>query len=369
MFSGGEILEFSIPEETLRTIQTRALAVLIGFAFGAILILATGNNPLTAYVSLFNGAFGSVHSITETLVKTIPLLLAGLGMAIAFRCKVINIGGEGQIYMGALGATFLTLTFGGAPAIVLFPLGLVGGFLGGGLWAVIPGILKAKIKVNEILTSMMMNFIAILFVSYLISGSGPLHDPLSLGWATSPPISSSVRLPILLPRSRLHAGLFIAILSTFIVYVLLEKTTLGYQIKAVGANAEAARVSGISVTRAVIISMLLSGGFAGLAGMVEVFGVQYRLVGGFSVNYGYTAIMVALLGKLNPWGTALSALLFGALIVGADTMARQTGVAIFIAYTLQGLIVVTAVAFEHLRRQDLTRLISWIRKKGGDKSG
>jgi len=362
-------LKFTIPEEALKTIQTRALAVLIGFALGAILILATGNNPITAYVSLFNGIFGSVYSITETLVKTIPLLLAGLGMAIAFRCKVINIGGEGQIYMGALGATFLALTFGGAPAIVLFPLSLVGGFLGGGVWAAIPGILKAKIKVNEILTSMMMNFVAILFVSYLITGSGPMHDPLSLGWATSPPISSSIRLPILLPRSRLHAGLFIAILSVFIVYALLEKTTLGYEIKAVGTNPEAARVSGINVTRAVIISMLLSGGFAGLAGMVEVFGVQYRLVGGFSVNYGYTAIMVALLGKLNPLGTTLSALLFGALIVGADTMARQTGVAIFIAYTLQGLIVITAVAFEHLKRQDLAPLISWIKKKRGNKSG
>lgn len=358
-------MKLSIP---LKAIQTRVMAVLIGFGLGAILILATGNNPLTAYASLLNGAFGNWYNITETLLRTIPLLLSGLGMVIALRCKVINLGGEGQIYMGALGATAMVLTFAGAPAIVLFPLGLAGAFLGGGLWAFIPGILKAKMKVSEVLTSIMLNYVALLFIDYLVTGTGPLHDPEALGWPTSPPIPPSVIiptlsdvLPALFPRTRLHLGIIIAIVSVVIVYILMQKTTLGYRIKAVGANPQAAHLSGISVTQAVIISMLLSGGLSGIAGMVEVFGVQFRLVKGFSVNFGFTAIMVALFGKLDPLGTALSAFLFGALIVGADTMSRQTGVAIFIAYTLQGLIVAAAVAFENLKRQDLARLITRIK--------
>jgi simple sugar transport system permease protein len=167
--------------------------------------------------------------------------------------------------------------------------------------------------------------------------------------------------------SRLHAGLIIAIFATFAVYFLLERTTLGFRIRAVGANPVAARGSGMSINRTIILSMLLSGGLAGLAGMVEVFGVNYRLVSSISVNYGYTAIMAALFGELNPWGIALSSLLFGVLIVGADTMARQTGVSVFIAYLLQGLIVVTAVALEHSERLSFKHLISWI-KKGGKRA-
>lgn len=363
LLSMRKALNRVLNKERTRTIRTRLLSVLLGFAFGAPLILVTGHNPLTAYAYLFTGAWGSISSITETLVKTIPLLIAGLGVAIAFRCKVFNIGAEGQFYMGALGATFLALYFRGAPSIVLFPLALFGGFLGGGLWAAIPGALKARFEVNEILTTMMMNFIAILFVIYLVSSGGPMNDPQSLGFATSPPIPTSVRLPILYPMSRLHAGLIIAILSTLAVYFLFEKTTLGYRIRAVGANPWAARASGISITRTVILSMLLSGGLAGLAGMVEVFGVEHSLVSSISVNYGYTAIMVALFGQLNPWGIALSSLLFGTLIVGADTMARQTGVSVFIAYTLQGLIVVTAVALENIRPQSFEHLTSWITKR------
>jgi simple sugar transport system permease protein len=343
------------------------LSVILGFALGVPLILATGHDPISAYVYLFIGALGSIYSITETLVKAIPLVLAGLGMAIAFRCKVFNIGGEGQLYMGALGATFLALSFGGLNPIALFPLALAGGFLGGGMWAAIPGVLKARFKVNEVLTTMMMNFIAILFINYLVSSEGPMNDPLGRGFATSPPIPTSVRLPILYPMSRLHAGLIIAIFATFAVYFLLERTTLGFRIRAVGANPVAARGSGMSINRTIILSMLLSGGLAGLAGMVEVFGVNYRLVSSISVNYGYTAIMAALFGELNPWGIALSSLLFGVLIVGADTMARQTGVSVFIAYLLQGLIVVTAVALEHSERLSFKHLISWI-KKGGKRA-
>lgn len=361
-------MRLPLSTEKRKTIQTRLVAVLIGFLIGAIVILVTGHDPIGAYATLFYGAFGSVSSITETLVKTIPLTLAGLGMTIAFKCKVINIGGEGQIYLGALGATVFTLAFGGAPPAILFLLGLVGGFVGGGSWAAIPGILKVKLNVNEVLTSMMMNFVAYLLIDALITGGGPLHDPLSPGWPASPPIPRSVWLPILLPRSRMHAGIIIAIISVLVVYVLLERTTLGYQIKAVGANPKAAKTSGMNVSLAMAMSMLLSGGLAGLAGMVEVFGVQHRLVEGFSSNYGYTAVMVALLGKLNPFAVALSAFLFGALIVGADTMARQTGVAIFITFVLQGLIVVTAVALEHVRKKDLVRLINrcriWRRHEG-----
>ena len=215
---------------------------------------------------------------------------------------------------------------------------------------------------------MMLNFVAVFFIGYLVTGGGPLHDPASIGNPVSPQVPSSVRLPILLPMSRLHAGIFIALISVFILYVLMEKTTLGYRIKAVGANARAAHVSGISVTNAIIISMLLSGGFAGVAGMVEVFGVSYRLTPSLSANYGYTAIMVALLANKNPLGVALCAFLFGALVVGADTMARQTGVTIFIAYTIQGVIVAMSMIFEQVKMKDVEGLINRIRikLKGGE---
>lgn len=341
----------------LKSILTDNLAlifsVLAAFAVGGVLILMAGANPLDAYMNLADGAFGSVRAITNTLVKTIPLLLIGVGLTIAYKCRVWNIGAEGQLFMGATLATWMGITFTGIPALALIPLAIVGGFLAGGLWAAIPGILKAKLEVNEVITTVMMNYIAILEMRYLITG--PMGDPAGHGFPLSPPIAPSAYLPKILPEdlvreaSRLHAGILIALASAVLVYMLFSKTTLGYQIRVVGANREAARYGGIGVFKSIVIAMFLSGGFAGLAGMVEVFGVHHRLMEGISPGYGYTAIVVALLGKLHPGGVVLAAFFFAALIVGGDTMAYRSGIPIFLAYVIQGVVILFVLASEHSR--------------------
>lgn len=326
-----------------------ALAVLMALAVGGILIVARGVNPLLAYCALLSGAFGSARNFSETMVKATPLLLVGLGVAMAFRCSVWNIGSEGQLQMGAVAATVMGLTLTGMPAVVLIPLIVVAGFLAGAFWGAIPGALKAKWEVNEVITTIMMNYVATFFVSYLLSG--PMKDPTAGGVPLTPAIAAAARLPSLMPPTRLHGGIVIALLCAVLVYVLLWKTVLGYQIRAVGGNPRAASYAGISVTRNVVLVMILSGGLAGLAGMGEVVGLHYRLIEGFSPGYGFTGVVVALLGKLHPVGIVLASVLFGALMVGADAMARATGVPIALVSVIEGLVILFVLGSEILTRR------------------
>jgi ABC-type uncharacterized transport system permease subunit len=321
------------------------LAVPVALVIGAVVLLVLNVNPFTAYGALLQGAFGDVPSITQTLVKATPLLLVGLGVCIAFRGGVINIGGEGQILVGALATTAVAVSFPNVPGIILLPLCLVVGTLAGALWGGIPGVLKSALGVNEILSTVMMNAIAIQLSNFLLRGV--LIDPAEIERGTriaqSALLPRSVWLVRLVPQTLLHGGAILAVVLAVVVFIFLWRTTIGYRIRAVGLNPHAARYAGIKVPFYQALSLILGGAFAGLAGAVEVMGVQHRMMEGLSGGYGFTGIVAALFGGLHPLGAIPASILFGGLLVGADNMQRTVQVPSSLISALLGLIVLLVV--------------------------
>lgn len=319
--------------------------MIVALAIGAVMLLFLKVNPITAYGAMLGGAFGSVSGLTQTLVKATPLLLVGIGICIAFRASVINIGGEGQIIAGALMGTWFPLTFHLWPGYLLIPMTLLMGFLGGAAWGFIPGILKAKLRVNEILSTVMMNAIAIQLMNLLLRGV--LMDKAGITAGTY--LAQSERLPEqvwlgrLIPQTLLHTGFIIAVVLAFLVYIFLWRTTIGYCIRAVGLNPDASRFAGINVPAYQALSLTLAGGFAGIAGAIEVIGVQHQLLEGITSGYGFSGIVAALFGGLHPLGTILSSILFGALLVGGDKMQRAVQVPSSLIDTILGLVVLFVV--------------------------
>jgi ABC-type uncharacterized transport system permease subunit len=329
------------------------LAMLSALLIGAAMLLLLKANPLQAYAALVAGVFGSVYGFTQSLVKATPLLLVGLGICISFRASVINIGGEGQIIAGALLATWFSLAFRTWPGWLLLPATMVMGFIGGAVWGFVPGILKARLNVNEILTTVMMNAIAIQLMNFLLQG--PMIDPAGVMAGTFLPqterLPEQVWLPRLVPQTLLHAGAIIAVVLAVAVYIFLWRTTIGYRIRAVGLNREASRHAGINVPFYQALSLTLSGGFAGLAGVVEVIGVQHRLLEGISSGYGFSGIVAALFGGLHPLGLIPASWLFGSLLVGADKMQRAVQVPSALIDTVLGLVVMFVVGSAFLSRR------------------
>jgi ABC-type uncharacterized transport system permease subunit len=336
------------------------LAMLAALLIGAVLLLLLNVNPITAYAAMIDGAFGSVSGITQSLVKATPLLLVGLGICIAFRASVINIGGEGQIILGALMATWFSLQFRTWSGWLLLPATLIMGFIAGAAWGFIPGILKARLKVNEILSTIMLNFIALQLMNLLLRG--PLMDPESVAAGTF--LAKSERLPEqvwltrLIPQTLLHAGMILAVVLAVVVYIFLWRTTIGYRIRAVGLNPHASRFAGISVPFYQALSLTLAGGFAGLAGTVEVIGVHHRLLEGITSGYGFSGIVAALFGGLHPLGTIPASYLFGSLLVGADKMQRAVQVPSALVDTIMGLVVLFVVGSAYLSHQWSTRRLA-----------
>lgn len=331
----------------LASLGSTVLIVLAAFGIGAIIILLIGANPVTAYQALLHAAFGTVNGFAETMVKACPLLFAGLGIAVAYRAKFWNIGAEGQIYAGGITAAIAGIYVRGLPMLIHLPLTMLAGAAGGAAWGFIPGVLKAKLKVNEVITTLMLNYIIILLSAYLVHS--PMRD-LSSGITISPQLQRAAWLPIVIPKTRFHFGIILAIFTAILIAYVLRKTVLGYQIRAVGDNARAARVAGISVERTIILTMVLSGALAGLAGAAEVSGVQHRLVEEFSPGYGYLAIAVALLAGLNPIGVIFSSILFAALLNGADAMQRTASVPVPVIYVIEGLVILF-IAMRVLKRK------------------
>ncbi len=336
-------------------------ATLAALLVGAFMLLALGANPFVAYGALLEGAFGSVNSIADTLVRATPLLFVGLGICIAFRGGVTNIGGEGQFVAGALCATLVGLSFPDGPALLIVPLALLTGALGGAVWGGIPGLLKAHFNVNEILSTIMMNQIAVQGMNFLLIG--PLIDPIQLQRASRIPqtarLSAAFDLPRLVP-TRLHVGTFIAVVMAVLVYLLLWRTILGYRIRAVGLNRAAARYAGINVPQHIALALALSGALAGLAGAIQVFGVNFRMftdgsATGFTGSAGFHGIVAALFGQLHPLGTIPAAFFFGGLLVGANRMQRAVQVPAALIVTLNGLVVVFVVSTELWRQQRARR--------------
>ena len=332
-------------------------ATFAALAVGAVMLLVLGANPIRAYGALVEGAFGSGNALAETAVKAVPLLLVGLGICISFRANVINIGGEGQMVIGAIFGTVVGLALSGGPGWLVVPLALLAGFLGGAIWGAIPGALKAYFGVNEILSTVMMNAIAVQIMNYLLRG--PMIDPAQAELASQIPQTASLdaafRLPRLVP-TRLHLGAAIAIALAILVYILLWRTTLGYRIRAVGQNPDASRYGGIRVRRQVVIALLLSGAFAGLAGVTQVYGLNYRMITdgsatGFTGSAGFNGIVAALFGQLHPIGTIPAAFFFGALLVGANSLQRAMQVPSAFILALNGLVVIFVVSSDIWRRR------------------
>jgi simple sugar transport system permease protein len=318
----------------------------LALLFGAVLLALAGANPWQTYRAMLEGAFGTpaqwtqgeFYGLTETLVKATPIMLTGLGVSIAFRMLFWNIGAEGQLVMGGFAAGAVALW---APTWLPFlppwaylPLMFVAGFLGGALWGLIPAALKAYLRVNEIITTLMLNYIAILWVQHLYYG--PWKDPQGYGFPGTAQFPEFAWLPRL--TGRLHWGLIIALVAAAFIWLVLDRTRWGYEIRLIGENQVAARYAGISITRNIILVMLLSGGLAGLAGMTEVAGISHRLQQGLAVGYGFTAIIVAWLAKLNPWGVILVSILLAGLLVGGDQIQIVMGLPASVALVLQGAI-------------------------------
>ena len=333
------------------------LATLAALAVGAGMLLLLEADPLEAYGAMLEGAFGSPNALAETLVKATPLLFVGLGISIAFRGGVINIGGEGQYIVGALMATVFALNAPSLPTWILIALALLLGFLGGALWGAIAGALKAYLNVNEILSTIMLNQIAVQSMNFLLVG--PLIDPVQAAAASQIPQTARFAAAFDLPRwipTRLHLGAALAVLLAGLVYLFLWRTAIGYRIRAVGLNPHASRYAGIRVNRYTVLALLLSGAFAGLAGAVQVLGVSHRMLTdgsatGFTGGVGFNGIVAALFGQLHPIGTIPAAFLFGGLLVGANSLQRAMQVPSALVGTLNGLVVVFVVSSEILKRR------------------
>jgi len=329
---------------------TRNVSLVVGIVggllVGAVILQAVGTSPLQAYGTLFRETWGSIWGINRTIQKLIPLTLIALGLLISFRARVLNIGGEGQVYAGGVVGALVAIYLGVLPTAVLLPVAFLAAFMGGMAWAFVPALLRARYRVDEVITTLMLNYVAFWLVDYLVRG--PLTDPVTPGLEQSRPFSVASRLPIVIPGTRISVGILVVVIAAIAVYVLMWRTKWGYEFRATGINPEAARCGGISLTKTSFVPLLLSGGFAGLAAIVELMGVHGRLISGFSPGYGYTAIAVALLGRLKPVGILLSGLLFATLTVGGDALQYDMKVPSYLSMVIQATIVVLVIAVEAL---------------------
>jgi len=330
----------------LADLAVPVLSVFTALAIGAIIIWASKANVILAYKGLLQGAFGNLRNLSETLVIATPYILSGLAVTLGFRCGLFNIGVEGQFYMGALASVFVGYSIKGLPIYVHLPLALAAGAVGGALWGAVPGFLKARIGTNEVLNSIMMNYIAVKTVDYLVKN--PMRDKVSTIPRT-PVVLPSATLPPLLPGLRLHAGLLIALVAIVFVYWFLWKTTLGFEIRTVGANPDAAKYAGMSVTRRFVLAMVLSGALAGLAGTGEVLGTNHNLPAAFISGYGFDSIAISLLAKSHPFGILPAAVLWAALRNGAGLMQVRAGISIDLINIVQALVIIFIAADEIIR--------------------
>lgn len=314
---------------TARRIVPPALAITATFLVAALLAMIAGGNPFAVFGLILTGAFGSKFAVLETLNSATPLIFTGLAIAVAFRAKLWNIGAEAQLYAGAVLTVMLGTGALGLPAYLMLPLCAIAAMLAGAALLLGPALLKTRLGVDEVVTTLLFNFIFLLFVSYLLEG--PLKDPMGMGWPKSARLLPEARLPRLVEGLRLHWGFALALLSALVVWVINTRTTLGYEMRAVGHNAEAAGFAGIPVTTVILKTALLSGGLAGLAGFSEVAGLKGSLTLDLSPGFGYTGIVVAMLALLHPLGVVLAALFVAAIFVGADSMSRAVGVPSYIA--------------------------------------
>lgn len=326
-------------------------SILLTFLLTSGFVLAYGANPLRAMYYFLIDPLSNPVRLIEVLVKTTPLLLTGIAVAFAFSGGYWNIGVEGQLYMGATAATAIGLQMHNKPTWLALPLIIVGGILAGMAWATLPALMKVRLKIDEVVTTLLLNYVAIFFVSAILNG--PWRDPVSQ-WPQSPEIAASAIFPRLIPRSRLHLGFILALLVILGVWYVLSRTSFGLKMKAVGFNIEAARFSGINVGRTLLLVALISGGIAGLAGASEVAGIHFHLIDAISPGYGYTGIIIATLGALNPIGVSLAAVFIGLIDTGAQTVSRALGVPAYLGDVLQATLLLVTLGMLLLQSYRIT---------------
>jgi len=316
------------------------IAILLAFAIGALLIKISGFSVIKAYSSLWDGAFGNMYSFSQTLLNTIPLIFTGLAVAIGFKAGLFNIGGEGQMIVGAFVSAIVAISLKSLPGIVLIPTALLAGGFAGSAWSFIPGYLKTKTGAHEVVTSIMMNYVGTLGASYLLlkyfKEDGPIPQ--------TEFIPEAARLTELIEYSRLTTAIFVAIVVVVITDIFFKKTKLGYKMQVVGENPSAAEYAGINSNRMMLFSMQMSGFVAGLAGSTIVMGVLHRFITNFSPGYGFTGIAVAVLGRNKPIGVLFAALLFGALQTGGLTMQLFAKIPMDLMVVIQGLVILFVAA-------------------------
>lgn len=345
---GGRAAELVETYFRLAPITVPLYAILVAVVLGSLVILAAGGNPLEAYAALFRGAFGTPERIAGTLARSTPFIIASLAVAFGFKAGLFNIGAEGQLLMGALAAAWVGTWSGlaGLPGVLVVPVVLAAGVVGGGLWGGIPGWLKARTGAHEVIVTIMLNNIAVRLIEFLVTSRDPviLLDPTSTVAHTAQ-IHAAARLPSLASGTGLHLGFLLALLLCLGVWFLLERTTPGFEIRTVGINPSAALYAGMSVPRTIVVVMLVSGAIAGLAGAAEVSGgVNGYLTPGSFRNIGFDSIAIALLGRANPFAIIPAAILWGALLAGAPLMQLEAGLSIDLVRIIQSLIILFVAA-------------------------
>lgn len=325
-----------IKKRDIEYLTSLFLAIFASLLIGAIIMIANGRNPIVGYTALIKGSFGSKYNIATTFSKTVPLVLTGLGAAIAFRAGIFNVGGEGQLYLGGFAAAYIGITFTNLPAIIGIPLALLAGALAGGAYAYIPGILKVKYKVDEVITTIMLNTVAILFTSYLVNH--PFATTEGKMGATEI-IAEQYQFSKLVRLSTLNTSIFYMAALALIIYYLMEKTSFGYELKMTGQNSLFARYGGIDDKKQMIIAMIISGALSGLAGVFEVLGVHYRFLQNISPEYAFDGMLIAMIVKNNPIGIILMSIFFGALKTGSIAMENATSIPSELVSVIQSIII------------------------------
>lgn len=339
----------AIASRLLRSTAMRTVgAVLLALLLTALLIAIAGKSPIAAYGAMLRGAFGSLDRIAFGLNKSTPYILAGLGVAICFRAKVINIGAEGQIALGGVGATTVALAGLALPSALVVPFALAAGALFGAVWAGVAAFVRLRSGVHEVLCTLLLNFVGVLIVSEVLHGR--LGEE-GAGFPQSPLLARSLWLPKAWPGTDLHLGIVLAVVATVLVHLLFWRTTFGMRLRIMGASQAAAAYVGISQARATMAVMLLAGALAGLAGGIEVLGVHYRLIEGFSTGFGFNAVAVALIASLNPIAVLPAGLFLGFLEAGALAMQREVGIPSSLVFVIQGLTMLLVLCALGLRGQ------------------
>jgi simple sugar transport system permease protein len=349
------------------------MSLIVALLLGAVMMLALGANPITGYNALIVGAFDGSYALGATAVQAAPLLLVAVGICVAFRANVFNIGGEGQLAMGGLASSATALALPHLPSILLIPIVLLAGAAGGAAWGAIPGAFKAYFNVNEILSTIMLNLVAVQVMNWLLAG--PMVDKTQNSTYGLIPetrlLPQNSWLPIIVPNTQLHLGVLIAVVVAVGVWVLLYRTSFGFRVQAVGLSRDASRYAGMPVKRTMTLAMTISGAMCGLGGALLVFGsISHRMVTdgsltGFTGSDGFNGIVVALFGALNPIWSVVSAFLFGGLIVGGDALQVATGVPADMVTALEGLVVVFVVSLEYMRRRSRATSLSPTGRGGG----